>query len=94
MQEQTFENVWDALEDSPAAAANMTARSDLMIVLEQTIRGWGLTQAEAAKRLGITQPRLNDLLRGRIGKFSLDALMNMAAAAGLEVRVEVGARAA
>jgi predicted XRE-type DNA-binding protein len=94
MQAQTFDNVWDALEDSPAAAANMTARSDLMIALDQTISGWGLTQAEAAERLGITQPRLNDLLRGRIGKFSLDALMNMAAAAGLDVRIAVEPRAA
>jgi predicted XRE-type DNA-binding protein len=89
MQAQTFDNVWDALEDSPAAAANMTARSDLMIALDRTIRSWDLTQAEAAKRLGITQPRLNDLLRGRIGKFSLDALMNLVAAAGLTVRIEV-----
>jgi predicted XRE-type DNA-binding protein len=91
---QTFDNVWDAIEDTPTEAANMTARSDLMIALDQTIRSWGLTQAQAAKRLGITLPRLNDLLRGRIAKFPLDALMNLAAVAGLEVRIEVRARAA
>jgi predicted XRE-type DNA-binding protein len=91
---QTFDNVWDALEDSPAAAANMTARSDLMIEIQAAVSGWSLTQAAAAKRLGITQPRLNDLLKGRINKFSLDALMNLAAAAGLEVRIAVETRAA
>jgi predicted XRE-type DNA-binding protein len=90
MTSQTFENVWDALEDSPAEAANMAARSGLMIALQETVATWPLTQAEAAKRLGITQPRLNDLLRGRIGKFSLDALMNLAAAAGLSVTLQVG----
>jgi predicted XRE-type DNA-binding protein len=94
MQEQSFDNIWDALEDSPAAAANMTARSDLMIALARTIHDWGLTQADAAKRLGISQPRLNDLLRGRIAKFSLDALMNLASAAGLDVKIAVAARAA
>ena len=54
-----------------------------------TVAAWGLTQAAIAKRLGLTQPRLNDLLRGRITKFSLDALINVATAAGLVVRVEV-----
>jgi predicted XRE-type DNA-binding protein len=91
---QTFDNVWDALEDSPAAAANMTARSDLMIEIQAAVAGWSLTQAAAAKRLGITQPRLNDLLKGRINKFSLDALMNLAAAAGLRVTVQVERAAA
>ena len=88
-QEQTFASVWDALEDSPAEAANMRLRSDLMIALQEVVAGWGLTQAEAAQRLDVTQPRLNDLLRGRIGKFSLDALILLAGRAGLEVRMEV-----
>jgi predicted XRE-type DNA-binding protein len=89
MTSQTYENVWDALEDNPAEAANMTARSDLMIALQDVIAAWGLTQAESAKRLGISQPRLNDLLKGRIGKFSLDAQMILAAAAGPTVKIEV-----
>jgi predicted XRE-type DNA-binding protein len=89
MKEQRFDNVWDAIEASPSAAANMRARADLMIALRETIDGWGLSQTAAAKRLGMTQPRLNDLLRGRITKFSLDALMKLAARAGLAVRVEV-----
>ena len=89
MKSQRFENVWEALEDDPAIIASLTARSELMFAIEQTVKPWKVTQAAAAKRLGLTQPRLNDLLRGRIDKFSLDALMNIAAAAGLTVKVEV-----
>jgi predicted XRE-type DNA-binding protein len=89
MGSQTFESVWDALEDTPAQAANMKARSQLLIALRDRIEGWGVTQAEAGKRLGVTQPRLNDLLRGRIDKFSLDALVNLAVEAGLSVRVDI-----
>ncbi|MEO8882696.1 MAG: XRE family transcriptional regulator, partial [Devosia sp.] len=74
MERQNFDNVWDALEDTPAEAANMSMRSSLLIAIEQRVRGWNVTQAEAARRLGTTQPRLNDLLRGRITNFSLDAL--------------------
>lgn len=84
-----FECVWDALEDSPAEAANMKARSGLMIAIQETAADWKLTQAEAAKRLGVTQPRMNDLLRGRIDKFSLDALMILASSAGLTVEWRV-----
>jgi predicted XRE-type DNA-binding protein len=89
MERQTFRSVWDALEDSTVEAANMKARTELMIALTNRIESWGLSQAEAAQRIGITQPRLNDLLRGRINKFSLDALVNLAVHAGLAVRIEV-----
>lgn len=91
---QVFASVWDALEDSPAEAANMRLRSELMIAVQETVAGWGLTQAEAARRLDVTQPRLNDLLRGRIGKFSLDALILLAERAGLSVRVQIERAAA
>jgi predicted XRE-type DNA-binding protein len=94
MQEQTFENVWDAIEDSPSEAANMTARSDLLIALQETVVGWRITQTEAAARLGVTQPRLNDMIKGKIGRFSLDALVNLAARAGLDVSIAVEPRAA
>jgi len=93
MGRQSFDNVWDALEDTPAEAANMSMRSSLLIAIEQRVRGWNVTQAEAARRLGITQPRLNDLLRGRIANFSLDALINLAGTAGLTVRVEIAGAA-
>lgn len=89
MQKQSYSDVWDALETEPAEAANMSMRSSLMIAIEQTVKGWSLSQAEAAKRLGISQPRLNDLLRGRITRFSLDALVTLAAAAGLSITIEV-----
>ena len=91
---QVFASVWDALEDSPAEAANMRLRSKLMGAVKQAVAGWGLTQAEAARRLEVTQPRLNDLLRGRIGNFSLDALILLAERAGLSVRVQIGQAAA
>lgn len=89
MTEQRFDSVWEALEDSPAEAANMKARSALMIAIRDVVDEWNLTQVEAAKRLGVTQPRMNDLLRGRIDKFSLDALMLLATAAGLSVEWRV-----
>jgi predicted XRE-type DNA-binding protein len=65
-----------------------------MIAIEKTVEAWDVTQRIAAKRLGLTQPRMNDLMRGRISKFSLDALMNLAAKAGLTVRVQVRRKAA
>ena len=87
LKRQRFTNVWDALEDDPAAAANMTMRSDLMIALQRRIADWQMTQTQAARRLAITQPRLNDLLRGRINKFSLDTLVDMLGHAGIDVEV-------
>jgi len=89
MKRQSFSNVWDALENSPAEAASMTMRSNLLIAIEQRVRSWKVTQTEAARRLGITQPRLNDLLRGRITNFSLDALIDLAGQAGLRVRLDI-----
>lgn len=89
MERQSFESVWDALEDTPAEAANMTMRSSLLIAIEQRVRSWKVTQAEAARRLGITQPRLNELLRGRISNFSLDALIVLAGKTGLTVRLDI-----
>jgi predicted XRE-type DNA-binding protein len=87
--DRVFESVWDVLESSPAEAAHMEMRSDLMIAIQHAAAGWGLTRAAAAKRLAVSQPRLNDLLRGRVGKFSLDALVRLAARAGLSPRIEI-----
>jgi len=86
MTTEVFESVWDALEDTPTEAENMKLRSILMIAITETVTAWHVTQVEAARRLGVTQPRLNDLLRGRVGKFSLDAL---AARAGLALHLEI-----
>lgn len=89
MSNETFASVWDAIEDNPADAENMKLRSTLMIALERQIRSKGWTQAEAARRLGITQPRVSDLLRGKINLFALDSLVNMLSAAGLHVDMHV-----
>jgi predicted XRE-type DNA-binding protein len=86
---QVFASVWDAFEDSPEAAHNLRLRSELLIAIQETVAGWGVTQTEAARRLEVTQPRLNDMLRGRIDKFSLDALALLAAKAGLAVRLKI-----
>jgi predicted XRE-type DNA-binding protein len=84
-----FANVWDAIAETPEEAANLTLRSDLMDEIEAIIKASGWTQKEAAKRCGVSQPRINDLLRGRISRFSLDALVNIASALGRKVRVSL-----
>ena len=86
---QRYDSVWDAISDTPAEALNMQMRSELMVALKKIIKEKGWTQAEAAKQLGVTQPRISDLLRGKISLFGLDSLVNMVAAAGhtLDVRV-------
>lgn len=89
MKHEYFESVWDAIEPNKAIAANLKARADIMIAIQETVKAWGVTQAAAAKRLEITQPRLNDLLRGQIDKFSLDALMNLAPLADITIKLEV-----
>ncbi|MDX8535567.1 XRE family transcriptional regulator [Mesorhizobium sp. VK25A] len=89
MNNETFASVWDAIEDTPAEAENMKLRATLMMALEKHIRAKGWMQAEAAQRLGVTQPRVSDLLRGKINLFALDTLVNMAVAAGLHVEVRV-----
>ncbi len=93
MEKRVFKSVWDALEDSAEQAANMRLRSELMIALRAQVEARNTTQAKAAKRLRVTQPRLNDLLRGRIDRFSLDALVGLAEHAGLDVRLKVRAAA-
>ena len=89
MKLKSYTNVWDAIEDTPEDAAAMTMRSDLLITLTEHVKAWKLTQAAAAKRLDITQPRLNDLLRGRINNFSIDALIALARKSGLSVELKV-----
>lgn len=89
MSRQTFASVWDAIEATPQEAENMKLRSSLMMALAQHIRSQSWTQAQAAKRLGVTQPRISDLLRGKINLFSLDMLVTMAVGAGLHVEMRV-----
>ena len=86
---QRFSNVWDAIEDTPQQAASMRARSELMMNLTEVIRERGMTQGDAAALFGVTQPRISDLMRGKINLFSLDTLVNMAATAGMSPTVKV-----
>ncbi len=83
------DNVFRDLVFPEGEAQNLLLRTDLMIKIEQLVKKSGATQSEAAKMLGLTQPRLNALLKGRIEKFSLDALVNMLARAGMEVKMTV-----
>jgi predicted XRE-type DNA-binding protein len=87
--EQKFASVWDAIEDTPAEAENMKLRSTLMMNLKNFIVSNKLSQAEAAKLFNITQPRVSDLMRGKINLFGIDALVNMAAATGMYVEVSL-----
>jgi predicted XRE-type DNA-binding protein len=89
LEKQRFANVWDAIADTPEEAANLGLRSQLMDEIEAVIKQKGWTQAEAAKRCGVSQPRINDLLRGRIARFSIDALVNIASALGRKVTVKL-----
>ena len=89
MSDERFASVWDAIEDTPAQAENMKLRSALMMALKQRIAAGGLSQLQAATAFGVTQPRISDLIRGKIELFGLDTLVNMAAAAGLRVEMRI-----
>src|SRR3990167_9014025 len=80
-------NVFRDLGFPPAEAEHLLVRSDLMIRVQKLIASRRLTQAEAAKILRVTQPRVSDLLRGRIDLFSTDALIDMLARLGVRVRL-------
>jgi predicted XRE-type DNA-binding protein len=85
---QRFASVFDALADTPQEAANMRARAQLSRQINDAIKEKGWTQAAAAEHCGVTQPRISDLINGRISRFSLDALVNIASAIG-QVNVEL-----
>jgi predicted XRE-type DNA-binding protein len=89
MSDERFASVWDAIEDTPAAVENPKLRSTLMVALKEQIERQGWTQAEAARRLDVTQPRASDLMRGKIDRFGLDTLVNLAVAAGLHVEMRI-----
>lgn len=89
MKLEAFKNVWDAIEDDPVVAENLKLRSMLMIELERHIEREKWTQAHAARLLGVTQPRISNLMRGKINAFSLDLLVKMAVSAGLRVSIKV-----
>jgi predicted XRE-type DNA-binding protein len=82
-------DVFRDLGFSPAEARNLRLRSELMTALRKFIEKEGLTQADAAKRLNVSQPRISDLTRGKISRFSLDTLVNMLTDAGMDVAVKI-----
>ena len=77
--------------DTPEQAANLRARAELMQKITAIVKESSWTQSEAARRCGVTQPRINDLLQGRVSRFSLDALVNIATAIGRRVHIELDA---
>ena len=83
-------NVFRDLGFSTEEAKNLRLRSDLMIRLSKLIDARGLTQAQAADLFGVTQPRISDLVRGKIGRFSVDTLIAMLGNAGVRVQIVVG----
>ena len=87
--QDTYASVWDALADTPEQAANLRTRAELMQQIAAIVKESKWTQVEAAAHCGITQPRMNDLLRGRVSRFSLDALVNVATAIGRRVHLEL-----
>ena len=86
---ERFESVWDAIEDNPAQAENLKLRSAMMMALKSHVKRQGLSQAEAARLLGVTQPRVSDLMRGKIDLFGLDTLVNMVTAAGMHIDLKI-----
>jgi predicted XRE-type DNA-binding protein len=89
MSTHKYASVWDALEPDAEVAAQMKARSTLMTAVRDRIVQARWTQTEAARRLGVTQPRISTLMRGKLSLFSLDTLVAMATAAGLRVEIRV-----
>ena len=89
MTRKRYDSVWDAIEESPEAAQNMKLRSTLMMALQEHISRAKLNQSEAAKLFGITQPRISNLMHGKIDLFALDTLVNMASAAGMRVEMRL-----
>lgn len=89
MEQQVFETAFHATAKDPADAARKVARAQLMMQIEDIIRRNGWAQAEAARRCGVTQPRINLLLKHQFHKFSLDSLVRMAAHLGQRIEIEL-----
>ena len=94
MSRKRFSSVWDAIEDSAQEAASMKLRAELANEIIERMRTQKLTQAKAATLIGVTQPRVSDLMRGRLTLFSLDALVDMADRVGLRTRMIVSPKRA
>jgi predicted XRE-type DNA-binding protein len=89
MTKNRYASVWDAIETTPAQAENLKLRSSLMLALKRHIEREGLSQTEAARAFGVSQPRISNLMRGKIELFGLDMLVNMLTAAGMQVTLKI-----
>lgn len=87
MTTKKYTSVWDAIADTKQEAISMKVRSDLMRALQKWMSSQDRTQGDLATLFGVTQPRISDLMRGRISLFSTDALLDMAATAGLRPKI-------
>lgn len=81
-------NVWDLLSDTPSEAENLRLRAQLMSRINDRLEEFGWSQRTIASNLELTQPRVSDLVTGKISKFSLDALVNIGIKVGVHLRVE------
>lgn len=89
MSDERFASIWDALEESPGAAETMKIRSSLMTDLKRHIACAGWTPAQAAERFDVTPGRISDLLCGKIGAFSVESLIGMAARVGMRFELRI-----
>ncbi|MBF6214427.1 XRE family transcriptional regulator [Nocardia puris] len=87
--QQEYASVFDALADTPAEAENLEVRSQLMRAIRDRIDEFGWSQQVAADNLGVTQPRISELKNGKLSRFSIDVLVNLATKVGLVVEVRV-----
>ena len=84
-----FASVWDAIEETPEDAESMKLRARLMMALQDRISHQNVSEAQTARALGVTQPRLSNLMRGRITLFPVESLVGMLTRLGMRVEVKV-----
>ncbi len=89
---EKFTSVWDALIEDKAEAKNLQVRSDLMIAITEYIKDKKITQKDAAELFKVNQPRISDIVNGKIDKFTVDTLLNMLTLAGIEVELSIPAQ--
>lgn len=89
IKKEEFDSVWDALFDDPVESRALERRADMMQLLQNKIEKGKWSQPEVAKMLGVTRPRVSDLMRGKLSKFSLEALIGYLELMGDEVHIEI-----
>ena len=86
-----YTSVWAALEDDPSERESVKLKSRLMVEIARRIKSMGITQAQAAKTMGVSQPRVSDLVNGKIDRFTIDMLVTMLSRIGVKVEVKLKA---